>query len=182
MAYHFFQLSARSGQTVRGYNIDFSVGRGGANRKDDGMLVQTLLRIVYIENTDPELRSSRPPLPDNPDIVVDGIVGPTTQRYIMHFKNQARQRGLNLHPDEIMDPFRGNDANSQSTISKTRYAFGVLVANAHLVDEKSGLGKFAILPEHPETHPTLRLALTQTRRDAQQYTAPAAQVPATGGV
>jgi hypothetical protein len=169
MAYHFFRLSEATGTTLRGYNIDFSVGQGGTNLTADVMLVQTLLRILYIENTDSEIAGTRAPLPDNPDIVVDGDAGSTTKRYILHFKNQARQSGSTLFPDEVMDPFRGNNPNGLSTISKTRYAFGVLLANARKADDASGLGKFAVLAEHKDTHPTLKVALKQTRSDALQY-------------
>jgi hypothetical protein len=169
MAYQFFRVSGKSGKTLRQYNIDFSVGRGGNNRKDDAMLVQTFLRIVYIENTDPTFRSQVPPLHDNPDIVVDGIVGSTTHRYIIHFKNQLRQSGFKIYPDEILDPFRRNDPGSISTISKTEYAFGRLLSAAANADTASGLKKFDVLHEHPDTHPTLKLALSQTRREARQY-------------
>lgn len=133
------------------------------------MLVQTLLKILFIENTDVAVRELAPPLPDEPDIVVDGIVGPITQRYIVHFKNRARIAGHALYPDEIMDPFRDNDPNKTSTISKTEYAFAVLMNGAVKADEASNLRKFDFLPEHPETHPVLRLALTQTREEALQY-------------
>jgi hypothetical protein len=169
VAYQFFRLNSDSGQTFREYNIDFSVGRGGRNRKEDAMLVQTLLRILYIENTDSGFSERFPGLPDKPDIVVDGLVGNTTNRYIMHFKNQARQKGLKLHPDEIMDPFRDNEPDSISKISKTRYAFGALMNVAAKADAASGLNKFAILPEHAETKELLKVALKQTRNDAQQY-------------
>ncbi len=133
------------------------------------MLVQIFLRILYIENTDLGIRSQVPPLPDSPDIVVDGIFGPVTSRYVLHFKNQARQQGVKLYPDEIMDPFRHNEPDSLSTISKSRYAFGALLNITARADEKSELGKFDVLPEHKDTPSPLKLALTQTRREAQQY-------------
>jgi hypothetical protein len=169
VAYHFFRTGSTSGKTFREFNIDFSVGRGGTNRKEDAMLVQTLLRILYIENTDANVGAALPPLPDKPDIVVDGLVGPTTNRYIMHFKNQVRQKGVKLHPDEVMDPFRDNEPDNLSTISKTRYAYGALMNLAAKADEASGLNKFTILPEHDDTKEPLKSALKQTRRTALQY-------------
>jgi hypothetical protein len=169
VAYQFFRFNSDNSKTFREYNIDFSVGRGGQNRTEDAMLVQALLRILYIENTDAKFAASMPPLPDKPDIVVDGLVGPTTNRYIMHFKNQARQKGLKMHPDEIMDPFRANEPDSISTISKTRYAFGALMNVAAKADAASGLNKFANLPEHDETKEPLKSALKQSRGNALQY-------------
>jgi hypothetical protein len=68
-----------------------------------------------------------------------------------------------------MDPFRDNDPFSFSKISRTEYAFGLLLRAAALADEESNLGKFDALVEHEDTHPTLKLALTQTRGDARQY-------------
>jgi hypothetical protein len=169
MAYHFFVFSPTLGRQTRIYNLDFSVGRGGRNHHDDVMLLQTLLRMLYIECTDPGTREFRPPLPDEPDIVVDGWIGPITCRYILHYKNTLRKEGKKLYPDEVMDPFRDNDVLSKSTISKTEYAFGNLVPNTFHADLRSNLKKFEFLLEHPDTDPLLRSALTQTRDDARQY-------------
>lgn len=167
MAYHFFAIGKTSKRLRRGYNIDFSVGQGGRNRTEDVLLVQTLLRMVYIENTDPGVASMFPPLPD--DIVVDGLFGSITHRYILRFKDQLRATGTALHPDAIMDPFRSNDPFSVSRIAKKEYAFGLLLRAAAQADEKSNLQKFDGLIEHVETHPSLKLALTQQRGDALQY-------------
>jgi hypothetical protein len=171
VAYQFTRIGPQSGKKFREYNIDFSVGRGAWNRTEDVMLAQTYLRIVYIENTDPTIREagSYPPPPDKPDIVVDGIVGPITHRYIMLFKNQLRTNGHNVYADEVMDPFRKNDPFSISTIAKLQYAFGGLMSVAALADEDRNLKKFDVLPEHPDTPAPLKLALSQTRKDARQY-------------
>lgn len=164
MAYHFFAIGKTSARLRRGYNIDFSVGLGGRNGKEDVLLVQTFLRMVYIDNTNAEVAEVCPPLP-GVDIGVDGFFGPITHGYIMRFKDQMRAVGQDLYPDAIMDPFRGNDPFSLSRIAEQEYAFGVLLRAAAQADEQ----RFDGLTEHPQTHPSLKLALTQTRGDALQY-------------
>jgi hypothetical protein len=181
MAYQYFRVGPKTGKTFREYDIDFAVGRGGSNRRDDVMLVQTFLHIVYHENTDPETASTLPPPVGLDEITVDGYPGPITYGYIMHFKNQARSLGHKLYPDEVMDPFRNNDPGTLTTYTKSEYAFALLLHAAFNVDDKCGLGKMDNLPEHPDTDPLLKLALTQTRKQALQYQQPAIFVPATGG-
>jgi len=167
MAYHFFTVGKTSQRLRRAYNVDFSVGQGGRNAAEDLMLMQTFLRLLYIENTSAKVRTMFPPLDD--DVVVDGQFGPITHRYVMTFKAQVRALGSKLYPDARMDPFRDNDPFSISKISRTEYAFGLLLRAAALADEESNLGKFDALIEHEDTHPTLKLALTQQRDDARQY-------------
>ncbi|MPZ18958.1 MAG: hypothetical protein GEV06_13740 [Luteitalea sp.] len=151
------------GPEYESYNADFRVGRAAANRKDDVMLVQALLRMVYIQGFDP--KGEYAPLPDEPDIMVDGIVGPITQRYIMHFKDQARRAGVPLYPDQCMDPIRHSNPQSVSTIRNQRYALGVLLE----VAERARPDLFSTLPEHKDTPEMLRRALRQRRGEAQQY-------------
>ena len=167
MAYHFFTVGKTSQRLRRAYNVDFSVGQGGRNTPEDLMLLQTFLRLLYIENTSAKTRDMFPASDD--DVVVDGQFGPITHRYVMRFKGQVRALGSKLYPDARMDPFRDNDPFSFSKISRTEYAFGLLMRAAAQADEESSLGKFDALVEHEETHPTLKLALTQTRSDARQY-------------
>jgi hypothetical protein len=164
MAYHFFAIGKTSGRLRRGYNIDFSVGLGGRNRREDVLLAQTFLRMVYLENANREISESFPAL-SGVDIVVDGYFGPVTHRYILTFKDQLRALGRELYPDAQMDPFRDNDPFSVSTIGGQEYAFGLLLRAAGQADE----ARFDSLSEHERTHPTLKLALTQTRDDALQY-------------
>jgi hypothetical protein len=164
MAYHFFVTGKTSGRWRRAYNIDFSVGLGGRNRTEDVLLAQTFLRMVYVENTNPEIAESFPALP-GVDIVVDGFFGPVTHRYISTFKDQLRAVGRALYPDACVDPFRDNDPFSLSRNGGYEYAFGLLLRAAGQADES----KFDELTEHSQTHPSLKLALTQTRDDALQY-------------
>ena len=56
-----------------------------------------------------------------------------------------RALGSKLYPDARMVPFRDNDPFSFSKISRTEYAFGLLLRAAALADEESNLGKFDAL-------------------------------------
>jgi hypothetical protein len=167
MAYHFFTIDKTSQRLRRGYNVDFAVGQGGRNRTEDLMLLQTLLRLLYVENTSPAMRAMFPPTGD--DVVVDGKFGPVTHRYVLRFKNQMRALGTVLYPDAVMDPFRDNDPFSVSKNSRTEYAFGLLLRAAARADEESNLRRFDDLVQLEETHPTLKIALRQSRDDALQY-------------
>ena len=167
MAYHFFIVGKTTHRLRRGYNLDYAVGQGGRNALEDVMLLQTLLRMLYIENTSTNIGSLFPRLTD--DIEVDGRYGPITHRYLMRFKNQLRATGTKLYPDAIMDPFRDNDPFSVGKKSHTEYAFGQLLRGASVADDESNLKKFDGLVEHEDTHPSLRAALTQQRDDARQY-------------
>ena len=173
MAYHFFRVGPESGKTFREYNLDFSVGEGGFNHDDDVRLVQTLLHIVFFEPAGETVRAGMPPLPDIDDVKVDGICGPITKRYILHFKEKLviAEPAKPLHPDKVMDPFRDNQPGSKGTISKKRYAFGALL-NVAIKAQNDGGNKVNWvdnLIEDERTHPKLKSALVATRKQARQY-------------
>ena len=167
MAYQFTpKRVSRSGAT-RGYCTDFAVGRGAKNFADDVMLVQRLFHMLYHENINPSAVVMPPP-GNIEEITVTGFCGNVTHTYIAHFKQQLREGGSVIYPDEVLDPFRDNDVRSVGTISKTRYAFGFLVINAGFAN----VAKFNALPQDPDnelTKPALKSALTQTRGNARQY-------------
>jgi hypothetical protein len=165
MAYQFFRFSPKSSKTFREYNIDFAVGPSSQNRRDDVMLVQLLLRMVYNENKSAEIAAALPKPADLAEIKPDGFYGPTTAKYIALFKDQTRALGVELYPDQVMDPFRDNEPDSISTISKTSYALGKLMNSAARADE----ARFDGLVEHPDTPDLLRNALQQVRDQALQY-------------
>ena len=169
MAYHLYYFSAKFSKTFRTYNIDYTVGRGASNRADDAMLVQTLLGLLFYENTDPRIATYFPQLAGVEEIKVDGIIGPVTHRYIMHFKNCLRKGGAKVYPDGVMDPFRGSDPKALSPRAKVVYAFGWLDAIAAEADMKSQLGKYESLAELEDTPQPLKSALKQTRKQAQKY-------------
>ncbi len=87
------------------FNVDQGVGPGlgGSYRRDDIMLVQYLFKKVWEENffvaDDPPL--DRPPAPGS--IKVDGLYGPTTQRWILEYQRMMEIRGANIHVDGRVD-------------------------------------------------------------------------------
>src|SRR5262245_12953327 len=157
MAYQFFRVGEQSGRTFREYNIDHPVGRGATNLTDDVMLVQLLLHIVYFEIDFPDFQR----LSGDEELIVNGEANDElTFRYIVHFKTQLIKRGIHLHPDQVMDPMRDNHPGNKSTISKTVYAFSLLMN----VCEHLAPARFVTFPENEETPDTLRAALRQTRK------------------
>jgi hypothetical protein len=69
------------------YDIDGVVGRGGANRREDVLLVQFFLKIA-MQHAD---RPGYVP-PGQAPIDVDGSFGPQTQTYIDFFQQEAKRR------------------------------------------------------------------------------------------
>lgn len=75
----------------RRYDVDFSVGRShkSKNLRDDTTLVQCLLRIFYFElGGKTDLGVNFDPPPDTSGLVVDGFIGPQTQKHIERFLDQ----------------------------------------------------------------------------------------------
>lgn len=169
MAYHLYYFSAKFSKTFRTYNIDYTVGRGASNWKDDAMLVQTLLGLLFYESTDLQVATYFPRLAGIDEIKVDGIVGPVTHRYIIHFKNCLRKIGEKVYPDEVMDPFRGSDPKGLSLRAQVVYAFGRLTAIAADADMRSKLERYENLVELSDTPEPLKSALKQTRKQARKY-------------
>lgn len=97
------------------YNVDLSVGTNAVNKRDDVMLVQYCLKHIWSNRTrfDPPLTS-----PPKGDMVVDGLCGPTTRRWIGEWQFMTRKRGHNVTTDGLVDKARGS---FESTISKTVY-------------------------------------------------------------
>jgi hypothetical protein len=164
VAYHYFRTSEQLLGTVREYNIDYPVGAGAANLKDDVMLVQTLLHILYFETDPEETGHNFTPLPGE-EIAVSGECDPTTRRYIVHFKKEVMRLGWRLHPDEVFDPMRDNEPNKKSTLSKTYYAFSRLLNVCGTTNPR----RTDNIPEERSTPRLLAQALRQTRRTARKY-------------
>ena len=75
------------------YSVDQAVGEGCANRRDDVLLVQFLLRTLREDTQDNGVKypGFRPPGQDPIDI--DGVFGPQTNKYIRFFDAELnRQR------------------------------------------------------------------------------------------
>lgn len=150
------------------YNIDWSVGRGGSNGREDVMLVQALFRIWFWETM--QVGDDIMPVPpgETEVIKVDGWWGPSTQRYIDHFKQEAIKRGADITSDVVMDPFR-ETTWAKSRISKTDYALGVLVGKCARNCEANGETFYVNLPNRQDVPLQLRNALKMVKSTANQY-------------
>jgi hypothetical protein len=160
VAYHYFRKGASTGRVFREFNIDFSVGPGGVDLPDDVMLVQMLLRIVYVEN------QLLPPMAGQKELKVTGKSSDQLMySYILHFKTQLLKRGQDIYPDKVLDPLRDNNPDMVGTLSRKRYAF------SYLQNLCSGQApeRFNSFPEDPTTPDILVSALNQTRKTARQY-------------
>lgn len=93
-----------------------------ANRRDDVMLVQYLLKRVYQQG-----HKAQPPLNQangTSQLKIDGIYGPKTQKAITNFQLEMRKNGRNIATDGCIDPERSDSAIA--SISKTAYTISWL--------------------------------------------------------
>lgn len=149
------------------YNIDYSVGQGRHNRRDDVMLVQKLLRLIYYE-TDYAAARGFPPLADVPDIAVDGSCGPVTRRYIVYFKKCLMSLGHTVYPDAVVLPF-GPNPDAGSAVTKTAFTMRHLLETARRADDAAPLHQLELLPSSPDVPELLRVNLQQVKSRAPGY-------------
>lgn len=100
------------------YTVDAVVGAGGINNRADVLLVQHLLRLAWQDV--PTSKGFRPPGETKP-LNADGIYGPTTQRFITFFQEEAKRRGAPVLQDGRVDAVisggpRGSISNTMYTI------------------------------------------------------------------
>lgn len=168
-------LPTRHEQPYTAYNVDWAVGAIGSNMREDVMLVQALLRIVYYESL--VLES---PAESTGSIAVDGLCGPITRAHIVHFQRQAAERGYPVHQDGSFDPFRAGGKVSRLTSS--RYCMELLNNGCYSADKENGTRFHKDLPLRDDIPVALRAALKTQKTEARQYTyAPPQTVPTTGG-
>ncbi|MDM0039724.1 hypothetical protein QTH89_25000 [Variovorax sp. J22G21] len=82
------------------YSIDYTVGHGGVNMRDDVMLAQVCLNITYFERKDgyaDRYMTSREVNRLEP-LVEDGYCGPLTIARIYQFQNDLAKRGGAMGP------------------------------------------------------------------------------------
>jgi len=155
-----------SGTLYQTYNVDWSVGRIGSNIKEDVMLVQALFRIFYYELMGFTDADFEPP-PGEPVIVVDGWIGPATNRHIVHFQRQMVATGRKVMQDGIFDPFRAPD--QATTITKSRYALELLNNACDHYCKKNGVDYYTNLPNRTDMPLSLRAALQTVKTTANKY-------------
>lgn len=137
------------------YMIDSGVGPGRANRRDDVMLVQLLLKkagAITLSGGMPGLHQSA--------LKVDGIFGPMTERFIQGFESMGamtRRLGtMQVVADGGFDPLPANGA-VQSSGGLWYKIFAVNVqAMENLEHSSPGYNNLAL---DPQTPPSLRVAL-----------------------
>ncbi len=94
------------------YTLDQAVGRGGANRRDDVLLVQLFLRVQMEEG------GSEAPYrpPGRKPLEIDGICGDETLAYIRFFQEEAKRRFPTAPvPDGRVDPILSGTAFASIT-------------------------------------------------------------------
>lgn len=148
------------------YDVHAAVGRGAPNRRDDTMLVQHLLREVYSRPA-----AFAPPLvpPSGPPITVDGVAGPQTFEWILHFQKELKARGRNIATDGRIDRARG----AVGLLSGTVYT--ILFLNSAFLKARPDV---PYLWQASDCSELLKEALINNSRPVD---ASAPQVPASGG-
>ncbi|MBV8968325.1 MAG: hypothetical protein JO331_04595 [Verrucomicrobia bacterium] len=125
-------------------NIDMSVGTGKPNNRDDVLVVQGLLLIIFS-------RGTLTTLFDVPASVTgfgpNGIMNQTTATLILAFKAKARKRGVHLTPGPFINPVRDFTSKRKhaSTLVEMNRAANIIVAASSpdsMIDVLKGL--------HPE--------------------------------
>ena len=91
------------------YTVEQPVGPGCANRRDDVLLVQHLLRVAWEDTA--TSKGFRPPGEAQP-LKDDGICGGTTNKFIKFFQEEARRRGANCALDGRVDPVLSGASSS----------------------------------------------------------------------
>lgn len=164
MAFRFKYIGEKTHQTFYLYNVDWAVGRIGGNVREDVMLVQVLLRIVFYELAG---KGGLTPPPGNDGIAVDGYYGPVTQRHITQFQDEAAARSQNIKRDGIFDPFRKQ--GSLSHISHTRYSMELLNNFCSNLCDQNHMKNFDDMLLRDDIPTQLRNALKTVKTTAAQY-------------
>jgi hypothetical protein len=102
------------------YTVKQPVGPGCANKREDVLLVQHLLRVAWEDAaTSKGFRSPGETQPPKDD----GICGPTTNKFIKFFQQEAKRRGANCSQDGRVDP-----VVSGGSISAGSHTFYIVLA------------------------------------------------------
>jgi hypothetical protein len=106
------------------YNVHAAVGPGAPNRRDDVLLVQYFLHVIF-HNTS----AYNPPMTpiDGPDLAVSGVCDSTTAKWIMEFQKQGVARKKNIATDGVVDratkSWIGTHSHTQYTITFLNFAY-----------------------------------------------------------
>lgn len=97
-----FMMDINGGRTP---NIDWSVGARGVNRRDDTMLVQHLLNLLFHEPIHGKVPgvAEQTNLDDVGALTVDGYWGPMTNQHVKSFEDYCVKYGGGTN-DHVLDP------------------------------------------------------------------------------
>ena len=129
------------------YNVSFPVGPNMPNRRDDVLLVQTLMKLANFTRFSPGLG----PVESSRSIAVDGIFGPQTKRMIKAFEADRRDAGLLVVDDGVVE------SSSKDGFTGGGVLFKIIHLNRKV--KNGDAFRHANLPFDPDTHPTHRGAL-----------------------
>ncbi len=168
MAFSTFGSHGGGGVGHQVYNIDWTVGAGCTNLREDVMLVQALFSILYYHATPRTSYDFQPPDPTYDSIDVDGFMGPITRAHIQGFQAQLVKRGMAKAVDLRMDPFR--KYGQPSSIQKVLYAVDQLNEACYQRCLRESSSAYWMLPyTYGEWPPELISALKATRDKPRQY-------------
>jgi len=132
------------------YNVDFAVGPGKPNNKDDVQLVQLFLQQIYSHST-----LGAGPLPDGKKIDTDGVCGPITKSAIWHLQTYLqRVSGGQVYADGVVSPVPLGDELGPHMPS--------LIWMNWLLQEAIGRGRFITLQIDSITPSPLRTSLPRS--------------------
>jgi len=147
MAFVDFYAVEGSVEQKKFYNVSMGVGPNAHNRRDDVLLVQYMLKRVYEKPSYPKIQLTKQQGP----MIVDGICGPITARWIRHFQDDLRNAGAKVLADGRIDKALAGMAS----ISGTEYTIHLLndAFRGHYADI------YEKMPVHPDVPAELRAAL-----------------------
>jgi hypothetical protein len=131
------------------YNVSFAVGYGRYNVRDDVLLIQYFLKKIWAR------LERKPPIGV---MEVDGLMGPTTDRWIRNFQSG----GTMVTPDSTVMYQDGivNRAVGAQEISGSEMNYTIVMLNYNFGKKYPEL--FYILPAAPDLPPELAYSLTKT--------------------
>jgi hypothetical protein len=105
------------------FTVEDPVGIGCPNDRADVLLVQHLLRLAW---NDAPLSKGFRPVGETQPLMVDGVWGPKSTKFLKHFQEECKRRGLVMSTDQRVDP--ATSGKTRSNISNTFYT--ILALNA----------------------------------------------------
>jgi len=136
------------------YNVNYAVGYGKINVRDDVLLVQYFLKKIW----DKHKYQATPP----PGVMkVDGFMGPTTHRWIKNFQSGATMKTPD--PTVMFQDGIVNRAVADTLVAGTERSYTIVMLNFNFKVKYPEL--YYILPIAPDLPPELAYSLTMTSQE-----------------